>query len=63
MPWACLRGKFPCGAMPLWEYERDGETVSVDPSGPLIVRVGGAVDLAVALRAFVDFINADRDSR
>ncbi|WP_338474536.1 LysR family transcriptional regulator [Pseudomonas sp. WP18] len=44
---ACLRGKFASGAMPPWEYERDGETVSVDPSGPLIVRIGGAVDLAV----------------
>lgn len=44
---ACLRGKFPSGAMPLWEYERDGETVSVDPGGPLVFRVAGAVDLAV----------------
>lgn len=44
---ACLRGKFPSGAMPLWEYERDGEVISVDPNGPLIVRIGGAVDLAV----------------
>lgn len=44
---ACLRGRFPSGAMPLWEYERQGETVSVDPTGPLIVRVGGAVDLTV----------------
>jgi DNA-binding transcriptional LysR family regulator len=44
---ACLRGKFPSGAMPLWEYERDGETVRVDPSGPLVVRIGGAVDLAL----------------
>lgn len=44
---ACLRGKFPSGAMPLWEYQRDGETVQVNPTGPLIVRIGGAVDLAV----------------
>lgn len=44
---ACLRGRFPSGAMPLWEYERHGETVSVDPTGPLIVRVGGAMDLTV----------------
>ncbi|MDY7559821.1 LysR family transcriptional regulator [Pseudomonas sp. CCC3.2] len=44
---ACLRGKFPSGSMPPWEYERDGETLRVDPTGPLIVRVGGAVDLAV----------------
>jgi DNA-binding transcriptional LysR family regulator len=44
---ACLRGKFPSGAIPLWEYERDGESIQVDPSGPLIVRIGGAMDLAV----------------
>jgi len=44
---ACLRGQFPSGAMPPWEFERDGEKVRVDPSGPLLVRVGAAVDLAV----------------
>ncbi|MDB6143689.1 MAG: LysR family transcriptional regulator [Pseudomonas sp.] len=44
---ACLRGKFPSGSMPLWEYEREGEIVRVDPTGPLIVNIGGAVDLAV----------------
>ncbi|MGN8277091.1 LysR family transcriptional regulator [Pseudomonas sp. SMN5] len=44
---ACLRGRFASGAMPLWEFERDGETVNVDPSGPLIVRLGSAVDLSV----------------
>lgn len=44
---ACLRGKFASGAMPAWEFERDGECIKVDTSGPLIVRVGGAVDLAV----------------
>ncbi|MGE6388472.1 LysR family transcriptional regulator [Pseudomonas sp. NPDC078416] len=44
---SCLRGKFPSGSVPLWEYERDGEVVRVDPTGPLTVRIGGAVDLAV----------------
>lgn len=44
---SCLRGKFPSGSIPLWEYERDGENVRVDPTGPLTVRIGGAVDLAV----------------
>ena len=44
---ACLRGRFPSGATPLWEYEREGEIISVDPTGPLIVRVGGGVDLVV----------------
>jgi len=44
---ACLRGRFPSGAMPPWEFERDGEEVSVDPGGPLVVRVSGGVDLKV----------------
>ena len=44
---ACLRGRFASGAMTLWEFERDGEVVTVEPSGPLIVRAGGGTDLAV----------------
>ncbi len=44
---ACLRGKLSSGAMPPWDYERNGETISVEPGGPLLVRIGGAVDLAV----------------
>jgi len=44
---ACLRGRFPSGAMPVWEFERDGEVVQVDPAGPLIVGIGGAINLAV----------------
>ena len=44
---ACLRGRFPSGAEMAWEFEREGEIVRVDPSGPLLVRVGAATDLAV----------------
>ncbi|MBY2935710.1 LysR family transcriptional regulator [Rhizobium leguminosarum] len=45
---ACILGRFDSGAMTApWEFERDGEIVRVDPTGPLIVRVGGATDLAV----------------
>ncbi|WP_225411371.1 LysR family transcriptional regulator [Stigmatella hybrida] len=44
---ACLRGRFSSGAMPPWEYERNGEVVRVDPSGPLIVSAGGASDLSI----------------
>ena len=33
--------------MTLWEFERDGEVVRVDPTGPLIVQAGGGTDLAV----------------
>jgi DNA-binding transcriptional LysR family regulator len=44
---ACLRGRFGSGAMPPWEFERDGETIRIDPAGPMIVQAGGIVDLAV----------------
>ncbi len=44
---ACLCGRFPSGAMTSWEYERQGEVVRVEPTGPLIVRVDGGIDLAV----------------
>jgi DNA-binding transcriptional LysR family regulator len=44
---ACLRGRFTSGAMPAWEFERKGKVVRVDPTGPLLVGIGGAVDLAV----------------
>ena len=44
---ACLRGRFASGAAPIWEFERDGEVVRVDPTGPLTVRAGTAADLAV----------------
>jgi DNA-binding transcriptional LysR family regulator len=45
---ACLLGRFASGAMTApWEFERNGEIVKVTPTGPLIVRVGAATDLAV----------------
>ena len=44
---ACLHGRFSSGAMPAWEFERDGEIVTVDTTGPLLVSVGTATDLAV----------------
>lgn len=44
----CLRGQFASGAIPTWEFERNGQVLQVEPSGPLLVRLGAAVDLAVA---------------
>jgi DNA-binding transcriptional LysR family regulator len=44
----CLRGQFAGGAMPIWEFERDGEVVRIDPPGPLVVRLGAAMDLAIS---------------
>jgi len=41
----CLRGRFESGRLIPWEFERDGETIVVEPNGPLIVGVGTAIDL------------------
>ena len=45
---ACLRGQFASGAKPTWEFEREGEVVRVDPTGPLVVQPGAAFDLAIS---------------
>lgn len=47
MAHACLRGRFASGAVPLWEFERDGEVIRLDPPGPLVVGPGGAMELAI----------------
>jgi len=45
---ACLRGRFEGRPMAAWEFERDGEIVTVNPSGPLVVSIASAVDLVIA---------------
>ncbi|MGF6507298.1 LysR family transcriptional regulator [Paraburkholderia sp. 32] len=45
---ACLRGQFASGALPTWYFERDGELLQLNPTGPLLVRPGAAIDLAVS---------------
>src|SRR5690242_3829491 len=45
---ACILGRFASGAVTIWEFERQGDVVRIEPTGPLTVRVGGATDLAVA---------------
>ncbi|WP_109479842.1 LysR family transcriptional regulator [Paraburkholderia sp. C35] len=45
---ACLRGQFAGGAMPTWDFERNGEVVRLDPTGPLVVRPSAAIELAVS---------------
>ncbi|WP_342051917.1 MULTISPECIES: LysR family transcriptional regulator [unclassified Cupriavidus] len=44
---ACIRGRFSSGAIYPWEFGRHGKTVTINPDGPLLVHVGGGVDLAV----------------
>ena len=67
---ACLRGQFASGAMVVYEFERDGEVVKVEPAGPLLVRVGAATDLAVdaavagtgVIQLFEDWLRPHLDS-
>ena len=65
----CIRGRFSSGAMMLWEFERNGEVVTVDPSGPLLVSTGAAdlaVDAAIAgtgiIKIFEDWLRPYLDS-
>jgi DNA-binding transcriptional LysR family regulator len=67
---ACLRGRFASGAMTLWEFEREGTVVKIEPNGPLIVRVGAATDLGVdaavagsgVIHLFEDWLRPHLDS-
>lgn len=45
---ACLRLRFASGALVPWEFERDGETIEVEPTGPLVATLGNAADVLVA---------------
>lgn len=44
---ACIRGRYASGIMPEWEFKHDGDTVKIEPAGPLIVSIGAAMDLAI----------------
>ncbi|GGF56166.1 LysR family transcriptional regulator [Azorhizobium oxalatiphilum] len=67
---ACLSGRFPSGVVPPWEFERDGETVLIDPPARLLTSLGPATDLVldVALAGggvmfiFEDWIRPHLDS-
>lgn len=43
----CPRVQFAGGAMPVWEFEREGEIVRIDPPGTLVVRPGASADLLI----------------
>lgn len=44
---ACLRLRFSGGAPAMWEFEKNGEVIRLDPPGPLLVQPGSACDLLV----------------
>lgn len=66
----CLRGRFRSGALPTWEFERDGEAMQIAPKGSLLVTAGSATDLAVdaaiagvgIIQLFEDWLRPHLDS-
>lgn len=44
----CLPGRYATGVMAEWEFARAGETVRLQPKGPLTCSIGAAMDLTVA---------------
>ncbi|MGN8001107.1 LysR family transcriptional regulator [Sphingomonas sp. 22176] len=68
---ACLCARFTSGALiSPWEFEHGGEIVRIEPQGPLIASVAGAVDLLVdvavagggILHLFEDWLRPALDS-
>jgi DNA-binding transcriptional LysR family regulator len=52
----CIRMRFTSGALTPWEFERDGEVLTIDPSSRLIITVtavAGAIELARAGRGII----------
>jgi DNA-binding transcriptional LysR family regulator len=45
---ACLRVRYPTGAPVPWEFEREGQVLTLEPPGPLVGSLGSATDLLVA---------------
>lgn len=43
----CIAWRFPNVPRHVWQFERHGETIHVEPRGPLVAGFGGATDLAV----------------
>jgi DNA-binding transcriptional LysR family regulator len=44
----CLRGRFDNGSLfSPWDFQRGDEFIRIEPQGPLIVSISGAMDLAV----------------
>lgn len=43
----CLGWRFSNGPVQAWDFERSGETVRIDPKGPVVASFGGATDFAV----------------
>jgi DNA-binding transcriptional LysR family regulator len=67
---ACMRGRFSSGRLATWEFEKEGEIVRLDPTGPLLAQPGLASDLIVEaavaglgiIQLFEDWLKPHLDS-
>lgn len=44
----CMRLRFSSRALAMWEFEKEDETIRIEPRGPLLVQPGLACDLLIA---------------
>ncbi|ROU00766.1 LysR family transcriptional regulator [Marinobacter sp. R17] len=47
LDYPCIRGRYASGTSTAWEFEKSGEIIRIEPTGPLTVSIGAAVDLSV----------------
>ncbi|WP_203142818.1 LysR family transcriptional regulator [Marinobacter mangrovi] len=47
LDYPCIRGRYASGMSTAWEFEKSGEIIRIEPTGPLTVSIGAAVDLSV----------------
>ncbi|MET0497173.1 MAG: LysR family transcriptional regulator [Steroidobacteraceae bacterium] len=67
---SCIRHRFSSGATPAWEFERAGEAIRLDPTGPLVITAGASdmsISAAIAglgiVYLFEDWLQPAFDSR
>jgi DNA-binding transcriptional LysR family regulator len=58
---ACIRHRFDSGNTPRWEYEREGESVTITPAGPLVatameMQIQAAIEGLGIIRSFEEFL-------
>lgn len=47
LDYPCILGRYASGTSTAWEFEKSGEIIRIEPTGPLTVSIGAAVDLSV----------------
>ncbi len=57
---ACIRTRFPGGALTEWTFETETESLTIDPSGPLTISTQAA---EFAIKAAIDRLGGGHDIR